>query len=409
MERKISTLYLKLGMYVSSLDRPWEDTPFIIQGFFLNNDEDIHALEKYCDHVFIDPDKGIEAEQYFDEEPKLKTNQYLEKYLLGEKKKKIDYVDKKTPTEEMPQAKVALEKASDQVASIMDSVKSGGKLDVDAVRGVVEPMLESIIRNSEALMWLKQLRKKDSYTYTHSVDNCALAIAFGRHMGLTRTDIRALSIGMLLMDVGKMRVPEEILNKTSTLTDEEFREVKKHVIHSVDILRNTEGISEDSINIAMTHHERFDGSGYPNGLVGSATPVFGRIAAIIDCYDAMTSKRPYGEPVSPHAALQEIYNWREKYFQPELVEQFLQCLGVYPTGTLIEMNTGEVGVVLAQNKTRRLMPKVMMLMDADKKLYDDYPIIDLMVLSQNEAAEPMNIIRGLDPGAYGIDPSEFYL
>lgn len=409
MERKVSTLYLKKDMYVSNLDRPWSDTPFILQGFFIKNDEEIRTLEKYCDYVFIDVEKGIEAEQYIIDEPKLRTNLYLEKFLTGDAGKKVKYRDTVSSKQELPQAREALEEASDKIASIMDQVKVGKNLDVKAVRGVVEPMLESIMRNSDAMMWLKQLRKKDSYTYSHSIDNCALAIAFGRHMGLSKSDIRTLSTGMLLMDIGKMRIPSEILNKTETLTDEEFREIKKHGIYSVEILNQTEGISQDVINIAMTHHERFDGSGYPNGLVGVATPVFGRIAAIIDCYDAMTSKRPYGEPISPHAALQEIYNWRDKYFQPELVEQFLQCLGVYPTGSLIEMSTGEVGVVLAQNKTRRLMPRIMMLMDADKTLYDQYKIIDLMKVAQNEAGEPMNILRGLDPGAYGIDPSEFYL
>lgn len=409
MERKVSTLYLKKDMYVSSLDRPWDDTPFIIQGFFIRNEEEIRILEKYCDYVCIDTSKGIEAEQYIAEEPSLKTNHYLEKYLAGDSGKKVKYADKSSPEEERPQARKVLEDASSQISSIMDQVKAGKNLDIKAVRGVVEPMLDSIIRNSEAMMWLKQLRKKDAYTYSHSVGNCALAIAFGRHMGLLKTDIRTLSTGLLLMDIGKVRIPEEILNKTKTLSDEEFREIKKHGMYSVEILNETEGISQDVINIAMTHHERFDGSGYPNGLVGVATPVFGRIAAIIDCYDAMTSKRPYAEPISPHRVLQEIYNWRNRYFQPELVEQFLQCLGVFPTGTLIEMSTGEVGVVLAQNKTRRLMPKVMMLMNSDKKLYDEYKTIDLMKTSQNEAGEPMNILRGLDPGAYGIDPSEFYL
>lgn len=409
MERKVSTLYLKKDMYVSNLDRPWSDTPFILQGFFIKNEEEIRTLEKYCDYVFIDVEKGIEAEQYVIDEPKLRTNLYLEKFLIGDTGKKVKYRDMVSSGEELPQAREALEDASSQIASIMDQVKAGKNLDTRAVRSVVEPMLESIIRNPDAMMWLKQLRRKDAYTYSHSIDNCALAIAFGRHMGLSKTDIRTLSTGLLLMDIGKMRISPEILNKTETLTDEEFREIKKHGIYSVQILNETEGINQDVINIAMTHHERFDGSGYPNGLVGAATPVFGRIAAIIDCYDAMTSKRPYGEPISPHGALQEIYNWRNKYFQPELVEQFLQCLGVFPTGSLIEMSTGEVCVVLAQNKTRRLMPKIMMLMDSDKTFYDEYKVIDLMKISQNEAGKPMNILRGLDPGAYGIDPSEFYL
>ena len=163
------------------------------------------------------------------------------------------------------------------------------------------------------------------------------------------------------------------------------------------------------INIALTHHERFDGSGYPNGIMGTMIPVYGRMAGIIDVYDAMTSKRPYSEAIAQHAALQKIYNWRNKFFQDELVEQFLQCLGVYPTGSLVEMNTGEVGIVLSQNRTQRLKPKIMMLLDADKSRYENYKIVDLMTQASDASGHVMNIAAGLDPGAYGIDASEFYL
>lgn len=409
MERKVSTLHLKPGMYISSLDRPWGDTPFLIQGFFLKTEKEILTLEHYCEFVMIDTDKGVGADCYLNEAPKLKTNNYLEKFLKNEQSLKVKYEDIKTPEEETPKAKAAIEDASERISSMMDAVKNGGTLDASAVRNVVEPILESVIRNSDALMWLTKLRTKDTYTYSHSIDNCALAIAFGRHMGLPKRDIRTLAVGMLLMDIGKMKVPDEILNKTTPLSEAEFRIVKRHVDHGVDILRNTKDISDDVINIALTHHERFDGSGYPAGLIGTATPVYGRIAAIIDCYDAMTSKRPYGKAVSPHRALQDIYNWRNKYFQDELVEQFLQCLGVYPTGSLIEMTSGEVGIVLAQNKTRRLQPKIMILLNPEKKHYEQYKTIDLMHDHKNDNGEDLKILHGLDPGTYDIDPTEFYL
>lgn len=409
MERKVSTLHLKPGMYISNIDRPWGDTPFLIQGFFIKTEEEMSALTQYCEYVMIDIDKGVEADCYLGEVPKLKTNDYLEKFLKKDRPLKVEYENKKTTEEETPQAKIALEDATSQVASIMEDVNKGKSLNVEAVRGVVEPILESIIRNSDAVMWLTQLRKKDVYSYSHSVDNCALAVAFGRHLGLPKRDLRTLALGLLLMDVGKMRVPDEILNKTATLNDAEFKIVKRHVDYSVDILRNTEGISQDIINIALTHHERFDGSGYPSGLIGTATPVYGRIAAIIDCYDAMTSKRPYCDPISGHRALQDIYNWRNKYFQDELVEQFLQCLGVYPTGSLIEMNTGEVGIVLAQNRTRRLQPKIMLLLDQEKEHYQEYKTVDLTCELEGDDGSSMQILRGLDPGSYGIDPTEFYL
>jgi HD-GYP domain-containing protein (c-di-GMP phosphodiesterase class II) len=304
---------------------------------------------------------------------------------------------------------MAIDKASNRVVSLMESVKAGKNINAEEVKGVVEPILESVIRNPEALMWLTQMRHKDSYTYAHSVDNCALAIAFGRHMGLYKEDLNTLATGLLLMDIGKMRVPAEVLNKTEPLTEDEFKLVRSHVGHSVEILKKSEGIGIDIINIALTHHERFDGSGYPSGLVGTQTPVYGRMAAIVDVYDALTSVRPYGSAVSPYTALQEIYNWRNKYFQEELVEQFLQCLGVYPTGSLVEMHSGEVAIVMAQNKTRRMSPQIMLLLDKNKKPFPEYQIINLINQPSEYDQNPLTIFRGIDPGSYGIDPTEFYL
>ena len=405
-EKKISTIFLQKGMYISNLDRPWLDTPFLIQGFFVKDDEEIALLKKYCDHVFIDTDKGIGSSQYIHEEPKFKTNDKLE-HNIKHNIRQVEYADIKTSSEELPVARLAIDDASNRVVSIMEAVKSGKQIKVEDAKSVIEPILESIIRNSEALMWLTQMRQKDAYTYSHSVDNCALAIAFGKHLGLPKEDLRTLATGLLLMDIGKMKIPEAILYKKEALTENEFRLVRSHVAHSVDILSKTEGVSVDIINIALTHHERFDGSGYPSGLVGTQTPVYGRMAAIIDCYDAMTSKRPYGEPVSAYTALQEIYNWRNKYFQEELVEQFLQCLGVFPTGSLVEMHSGEVGIVMAQNKTRRMSPKVMLLLDKKKNKLSEYVSVDLM--NPQEGEEELTILRGLDPGAFGIDPTEFYL
>ena len=408
MERKVNVAQLKTGMYVSNLDRPWIDTPFLLEGFLINSEEDLSALNQYCTFVFIDPERGIESSEYIEEAPRLRTNSYLERFLQ-DNKKKVQYENTKSAKEELPTAQHALEDASNQVAHIMDAVKEGKNLNIDAVRGVVEPILDSIIRNSEAYMWLSMMQKKSAYTYSHSVDNCALAIAFGRFMGLPKKDLRTLAVGMLMMDMGNVHVPEGILNKKDRLTEAEYRIVKKHVGQGVAILKTTEGMNEDIINIALTHHERFDGSGYPNAIQGTQIPVYGRMAAIIDCYDAMTSHRPFSAAKSPYAALQNIYNWRGSAFQPELVEQFMQCIGVYPTGSLVEMTNGVVAIVLEQNLTQRMRPKIMMILDEDKKHFMEYKIVDLSKEFEDSENLPLNIYRGLDPEAYGIDPSEYYL
>jgi len=408
MDRKVNVAFLKIGMYVSNLDRPWIDTPFLLEGFTIKTEEDLSVLSKYCSYVYIDTDRGIGAAHYIEEAPRLKTNTYLERFLQ-DNKKKVHYENTRATKEELPSAQIALGNASNQVAHIMEDVKEGKNLDVKAVRGVVEPILDSIIRNSEAYMWLSMMQKKNAYSYSHAVDNCALAIAFGRHMGLPKTDLMTLAVGLLMMDMGNVRIPDVILNKNGRLTEVEYKIVKKHVHHGVEILKSTKGMNEDIINIALTHHERFDGSGYPNGLLGAHIPVYGRMAAIIDCYDAMTSQRPFSAARSPYSALQNIYNWRGSAFQPELVEQFLQCMGVYPTGSIVEMTNGEVGIVLEQNVTQRMRPKVMLLLDADKTHLLEYKTIDLAKQFQDSTGYPLNIYRGLDPGDYGIDPTEYYL
>ncbi len=408
MERKVNVAYLKIGMYVSNLDRPWIDTPFLLEGFMIGNEDDLSALTSYCTYVYIDPDRGIGASEYIEESSRLKTNAYLERFLQ-DNKKKVEYKNTQTTKEELPAAQVALENASNQVAHIMDDVKEGKNLNIEAVRGVVEPILDSIIRNSEAYMWLSMMQKKSAYTYSHSVDNCALAIAFGRFMGLPKKDLRTLAIGLLMMDMGNVHVPEGILNKNGRLTEAEYRIVKKHVLHGVKILKETKGMNEDILNIALTHHERFDGSGYPAALTGTMIPVYGRMAAIIDCYDAMTSKRPFSAAKSPYAALQNIYNWRGSAFQPELVEQFLQCIGVYPTGSLVEMSNGEVAIILEQNLTQRMRPKIMLILNEEKAHLMEYKIVDLSKQFEDSGQQPLNIYRGLDPGSYNIDPTEYYL
>jgi HD-GYP domain-containing protein (c-di-GMP phosphodiesterase class II) len=404
MERKVSTSELKVGMYVSNLDRPWLDTPFLLQGFNIKNADEIQALQQHCRYVFIDTELGDSSGSYMDEEPNLPSNQYVEEFLEGGRKK-VTYEEKQSLFHELPAAESALETASDKVAQLMAQLRAGDNLDIAAVRNAVQPILESVIRNSDALLWVSEMQKKDEYTYSHSLDNCALSIAFGRHLGLYKEDLRTLSMGLLLMDVGKVKVADEILNKFGTLSVNEFEEMKNHVHYGVELLQQSPGINETIINVVLTHHERYDGSGYPSGLKGKEVPVYGRIAAIIDCYTAMTRTSKYRKAIAPHKALQTIYNWRTKYFQNELGEQFLQCLGVYPTGSLVEMSSGEVGMIMSQNQTQRLKPKIMMLLDENKKPYEVSKIVDLTIQTRDASGLDFTIISGLQPGAYGIDPT----
>ena len=402
MERMISTDNLKIGMYISGLDRPWLDTPFLTQGYFIHEADDVEALKKHCKYVYIDIAKGIPGDTYLDQ-PAVKSKHYLDEFL-EEGKRQVEYEDQKSTLHEFPAAETALEEATFQVASIMDNAKKGDNLDVQAIRSAVQPLLNSIIRNVDALQWMLTVQENENI-YAQATSNCTLSIAFGRHLGLYKEDIRILAMGMLLLDVGKLKISQEILNKPGLLTKAEFAVVKNHVEFGVEMLSETPGIDEAIIRMVHTHHERFDGSGYPNGIEGDQIPIFGHIAAIIDTYNSMTRQTPYSEPVAPHKVLQELYKWRNKYFQAELVEQFLQCLGVYPTGSLVEMTSGEVGIIIAQNMRDRLKPTVRMILDEQKNQMDITPLIDLSTDMVDANGLERKILHALKPGAYGIDSS----
>lgn len=404
MDRMVSTAYLKTGMYVSRLDRPWVETPFLLQGFLIKDDDDTYMLVKHCNYVYIDTALGVKAEFYLDTVSSFPSRERLAKNtqietILNTGKKNVVYEDKATTLDELPAAESAFDEASSCVARIVEHDLRTGKLDIVNVKAAVSPILDSMIRNSDAFMWLSKMRHHDAGSYEHSVQNCALGIAYGRHIGLNRTALKTLATGLLLMDIGKIQLPKEILTKNEPHTLEETEIMRKHVAYTVELLRKTKGISDHVINIALTHHERYDGSGYPNGLVGIQTPAYGRMAAIIDYYDTMITNTPYSEAVSEHKALQNIYNLRNKSFQKELVEQFMQCMGVYPTGSLVELSSGEVGAILAQNTQQKLNPKVVLLLDINKQPYKKRKILDLMRQKKTQ----LHISKSLENNAYGVN------
>ncbi len=399
MERIVNTQKLKIGMYICGLDRPWMDTPFLMQGFFIGDDKEIEDLNNYCKYVSIDIDKGIEADAYLDGNPGSAEDHLNEFLEHGDRY--VEYEEEKSALEEFPAAKLALDQATAEITTIMDGINNGGNLDVQAVSAAVQPLLDSMIRNVDALLWMLNVQG-DEDSYRIAMENCTLGLAFGRHLGLHMSDIRTLAVGMLLLDVGKFKVPADIINKPGTLTKKEFTEVKKHVEYGVDMLKKIGGFNEAVINMVQTHHERLNGSGYPNGLEGSQIPVFGRIAAIIDSYSSMSRKTTYRDAIAPHKILQELYKWRNKHYQADLVEQFLQCVGVYPTGSLVELTTGEIGIVVAQNMHERLEPTICMLLDEHKDPWQSNPIIHLSKNRVDAKGVRRKILHALKSGSYGI-------
>ena len=429
--KEILVTRLKLGMYVSALDRPWLDTPYLMQGFHITTLEDIENLQALCEYVYVDVDKQKRGTEYTvsPSEPSVQgkkgassasntsvnniitqgrtpeTQHALEKIFSN--RKLVTYLDKTSAKEEMETARQVCLDLNHCVKGLLESVSAGQSIDVEKVKHAVSPMIDSVLRNPDACMWLARLKNKDSYTYKHSMGASIWAVSLGRQIGLPKVDLMLLATGTLLCDIGKLRLPEGLLTKKEKLSTGEFVVVRSHVEMGLLTLEDIENVNPKVVQIVANHHERHDGSGYPNKLKGTNIPILARIAAIADCYDAMTSERIYAKAISPSMAVRKLFEWRGKDFQAELVEEFIQSVGLYPAGTLVELNTGEVAIVISESRSRRLRPKVLLLTDVAKVRRDKFKSLDMMDEAICEG-DSVFIQQSLRPGSYGIDPESIY-
>jgi putative nucleotidyltransferase with HDIG domain len=420
MKTKVDVFDLQLGMYVAELDRPWLGTPFLFQGFEIRNDEQLAQLRKLCKHVFVlkeDPHAPVARHSSPGIAPKARM---LSQTAVDapEPEAAAPSIPKSgnppqryqdlTPVEEELQAAAEIENNAREILySILDDARLGHNLDIQRARVVVGQMTASIIRNPDAMVWLTHLKKKHEYTALHSLRVCVLALALGRHLGYDEEKLNVLGTGALLHDIGKIRVPNEIIDKPETLTREEFEIMKSHVSHGLKILDGAPGIPSGALEVVGRHHERYAGNGYVFGLSGDTIGEFGLISAIVDTYDAITSDRAYHRSLSAADALKIIYEGRERAYHPWLVEQFIQCMGIFPIGSVVEMNTGSIGVVITANRKRRLRPRVALILTAERKPYTPATVIDLMHEPRDASGRTLEIRNVLPAGAFGINPTDY--
>lgn len=401
-EKKLRPGELKKGMYVSRLDRPWEETPFLFQGIRIQGQEDIETLQAYCEHVYIDPEK---AEYAIDESDTAHWTPDPGDETISDLKL-TQYSSQTSLEEELPRARQHREQLIESVHDFMQSVRDGKKIDIQNIETGLRRVEESILNNPSAFMLLRLLKEKDNYTYEHCVDVSALSIIIGRKLGLPRDILDRLALGAVLFDVGKMNISSDILNKNAKLTDEEYTIIQTHVNEGIKIVSDIEDVHKSVLDIVATHHERYDGSGYPNRLKGKNIPILGRIVGVADCYDAMTSRRSYSKALPSDQVIREIYKWRDTLFQDEIIEYFIQAIGIYPVGSIVEMSNGEIALVVAQNDLRRLRPKIMTLLDENKRHVFTNKIRDLYYDTTHDG-KPLDIIRAVDPDTYELDPKVF--
>ena len=318
----------------------------------------------------------------------------------------VVYENTLTVEEEIAFAHEAITRTNDLLHKITEDIRSGSSLQLEDVEEVIEDMVESMVRNPDAMMWVARMREQDASTYGHGLSVAVSLVAFGRHLGFPRLELSHLGMTGLLLDVGKIKLPKTLLEKQDRLSPAEFSLVKKHVQFGLEVLHQTPNIHANVLEGVAQHHERVNGSGYPFGLAGNKISVFGRMAAIGDTYAAMTQDRAYAEASSPHEALQLLSNFGGTQFHAEMVEQFIQSIGAFPVGSLVELSSGEIAVVATHNRLKRLKPKVMIISEPDKTIRKFPTTMDLLY---DVSEKPVYIRRGLPSNAYGIDTSEYYL
>ncbi len=515
MATKIFSTDLKVGMFVADLDRPWVDTPFLLQGFLIEDEGQIATLRSHCEFVIVDRARSV-GDQF--EAPKAAsvaatlapgsrkpqgapaakagpstdvppppapprpaparqgkvlrledvtrrgggyrgaaapTEGNDEDGLLGRmasgfrglfggsRKEKPaasgprmpleeappetpqefearaallppgiqvqTYANTTTVEEEAPRAREVVAQAGELLDKLVADIRIGQSFEVERVEEIVDDMVESIVRNPQALMWVAKLREQDIGAYGHGLQVSVYITSFGRHLGFPKAQLSQLAQIGLLLDIGKIRLPRALLDKQGRLTDDEFETAKEHVAHGLAILNESGGFDPSILGGIEQHHERMNGSGYPRGLVGDEIGIFGRMAGIVDCFAALTNHRPYAAAVSSYEALRNITAWGGDFFHEPLVQQFVSSVGVFPVGSLIELSTGEVAVVVEHSKVRRLRPRVLVVTAPDKTPASYPTMVDLLYDPKMGGDEPAFIKRGLAPGAYGLNLADFYL
>ncbi|MBC7697513.1 MAG: HD-GYP domain-containing protein, partial [Bacteroidia bacterium] len=304
------------------------------------------------------------------------------------------------------------EKSQLATREIFEALAQDQEIDLSNVNESLDSMVESIERNPDALIWLAKLKQTDDYAYNHALNVSIMLMALASFMALPKKQVKDLGLAGLLQDIGKAKIPQEILNKAEAITQEEFELLKKHVDHALELLEVTDkssgSISGTVILTISQHHERIDGTGYPYQLSEKQISLTGQMAGLIDTYCALTTNKVYAKGVYNQLALETIHSLRDTKFKGVLIDQLVQFLGIYPVSTLVELNTGEVAVVIQQNSVRRMLPRVMILLNPDKSK-NEYPAtINLINSPPTPTGEPYQIVRGLAPDSYGLSASNYY-
>jgi len=389
---KIDVADLRVGMFVVELDKPWEESGFMFQGLEIKSASDIQSVQKECKFVFVDFDEFT-----------IKKNKPAEGLPAaagaGSKDAGVSVED------EFDAATEVHSLAAEAVSTLFEEIRLGAEVDGTKVKQAVNGCVDSILRNPDASVWLTRINAKHEATAQHSLNVAALSIVMAKAAGLTQREMEDVGVCGMLHDVGKTSISTEVLSKTGALTPAEMAEMQKHTRYGRDILISTKSVMSGAADVAHSHHEREDGQGYPRKLPTESIPMFAKIVAIAEAYDTMTTKQTYKEACSPSEALQELYSLRGKQFDEDMVIKFIDAVGIFPPGSIIEMLNGEIGIVLA-NTSDKLRPRAIIILDAAKEPVPQR-VVDLSQMDADNEGTVYQIKTTLSDGSFGIDVADF--
>jgi HD-GYP domain-containing protein (c-di-GMP phosphodiesterase class II) len=389
---KVPVGVLEIGMYVSQLDKDWLESPFLYQGFLIESTEDIRLLEDECEFVWVDPVESNDAkeERHTLKKPKNSPKRYINKVSMPREFERSDRI---------------FQASRQRTKTLLDDVALNGVINTEEAKKTVNHCLESILRNPNAMLWMSKMRDVDTYTSDHSLNVCILAISFGQHLGFTEDELFSLGMCGLLHDVGKMRIPNEVINKAGKLTPKEWKQMQSHVILGRNLLMTTTGIGQ-SVDVAHSHHERVDGKGYPRGLKGAQISQYAKIISLADSFDAMTAERCYSKPMTASAAVKEIYKNRGTQFDETLALKFIKTIGLYPPGSIVELANGFAGLVLERNQKYQHLPIVLLLKNNNDE-WCEKKQVDLSLIKTEKLPKHYLIKADHADGYRGINMADY--
>nr|WP_277355919.1 HD-GYP domain-containing protein [Marinobacter daepoensis] len=420
-QKKIATHDLEIGMFVSDLDRPWHQTPFPIQGFYLRTEDDLKAVVSHCKWVMIDVAEtreeialSTDRIKPFSRRSNTRSGGREEVQLPPLSiREPVTYAADVPLRKEVKVSRKLLSDAESALSRMFESLEADQMPDLRPAADVTRRMVESVARQPNALLWLSRTRQYDDFIYRHALNTAVWALVCGRQLGLNEGLLNHLGVGCLLSQVGKTALPKELLAREHQLSPEDYAVYRTYVELGCEML-DSAGLSRAVMSVVQGHRERHNGSGFPKGTRGDRIPLLAKVAGLAEFFESLIAPRDDQEPMTPEKAVALLYDMRNIEFQEDLVEAFIQAVGVYPTGSLVELSDGQRGIVVSHSPGRRLWPSVMIMQDADRRPLKSARIIDLARHNESRPASEFLTVReclphgteGLDPAGYDVTGAE---